>query len=386
MADRLAVGLIGHGRWGSKLRATLQTLPGVSLGALCDTVFAGRDHVEGDAGGTGVDLGGAPIFSSAQQMLEAVGAGSLSLDAVVIATPSATHAPLALQALEHGLHVFVEKPLALQVAQAEALLRVAHAQRRVLMVGHILHHDAAVSLAYGLLHAGAIGVLSCVLAERSNLIRSNPNQPDARSHDASTAWWELAPHDVAVCSRVFAAEPEWVEVLGTQATIDGSAVTARVGYPNAVAWVQVGYGKQRVRRMAWVGSEGALILDATAAGTHLSQARLLPQPEVLAAQRDGLREMSQLWSALQRDVIGRTPVEIPSADALRGELSHFVYCVQTGQQPISDGAEGLSVVRTLAAGERAIDEHRRIHLAAGRARRLVSDAAATADGTLEPDA
>ncbi|HEX2879359.1 MAG TPA: Gfo/Idh/MocA family oxidoreductase, partial [Polyangiaceae bacterium] len=253
-------------------------------------------------------------------------------------TPSGTHAELALLALSHDLHVFVEKPLALDVERAALVVRAARERRRTLMVGHILHHDAAVSIAYGLLHAGAIGPVRLLLAERSN----------AKQGDAIAAWWELAPHDIAVCARVFGEEPQWVE-----ATADFSVARATLGYVGGVARLQVGYHSARVRRMAWLGDEGALLLQEDGQGAQLRQARLSNLQCASWLEHGLQRSQPELWGLVDQSMTSSTRIEIPTADALRGELSHFVFCALSGQQPISDGAEGLAVVRVLSAGDRA---------------------------------
>jgi predicted dehydrogenase len=364
MADRLRIGLIGYGRWGRKLLKALQTLPGAELCAVCDVRLSDLRFSEGVERPTGVPAS-ARIFSSAQQMLQVE-----TLDAVVIATPSETHAELALLALRHDLHVFVEKPLALDVDRAEVVVRTANELRRTLMVGHILHHDAAVSIAYGLLHAGAIGPVRLLLAERSN----------AKQGDAAAAWWELAPHDIAVCSRVFGQEPQWVE-----ATADSCSARATLGYVGGVACLQVGYQTTRVRRMAWLGDEGVLLLQEDGQGAQLRQARLSNQQCASWLEYGMQRSQTELWRLVDQSMTTSARIEIPSADALRGELSHFVFCASSGQQPISDGAEGLAVVRVLAAGDRARATGRRSTLAQFRG--AVGPAAVDrAIERLEPDA
>lgn len=338
MADRLRIGLLGHGRWGQKLLQALQAVPGAELAAVCDGRFA-------ESGDRPLGLpASARIFSSAQQMLQSAG-----LDAVLIATPSHTHAELALAALGEGLHVFVEKPLALDVSSAAAVVGAAQKQHRLLMVGHILHHDAAVSIAYGLLHAGAIGQARLFLAERCN---ANA-MPAAKARSVKDAWWELAPHDIAVCSRVLAGVPQWVDVHD-HSTGEAPVVQASLLSNQGVARLQVGYQATRVRRMAWIGDEGALLLQEDGQGAQLKQVRLSNQLRVSWVEDGARRPWSELWTFVERNMINSTRIEIPTADALRGELSHFVYCALNGERPISDGHEGLSVVQVLAAGERAL--------------------------------
>jgi predicted dehydrogenase len=117
--------------------------------------------------------------------------------------------------------------------------------------------------------------------------------------------------------------------------------------------------------MAWIGDEGALLLQEDGQGAQLKQARLSNQLRASWVEDGVRRPLSELWSFVDQSMIGSTRIEIPNADALRGELSHFVYCALNGERPISDGQEGVSVVQVLAAGERA--------LATGRLRRVARE-------------
>src|SRR5439155_4926577 len=111
------------------------------------------------------------------------------IDGVVIATPVQTHYQLAKEALLHGKHVMVEKPLTTSVAEAQELIQLAKQQQRVLMVGHTFEYNLAVNELRKLIQNGDLGNIYCIEAERLNLglYRSDTN-----------VIWDLAPHDISI--------------------------------------------------------------------------------------------------------------------------------------------------------------------------------------------
>ena len=129
--------MVGLGYWGPNLARNVAQLPGVRLAWCCDTEPGARERI-------------APLLGSARfsDSLEEVLADQ-ELDGVLLATPVATHAELAIRALQAGKHCFVEKPLAQSVADAERVLEAARASGRVLMVGHLLEYHPGVACARG---------------------------------------------------------------------------------------------------------------------------------------------------------------------------------------------------------------------------------------------
>src|SRR5881275_714186 len=126
-----------------------------------------------------------------------------NVDAVVIATPVRTHYHLAKEALLHGKHVLVEKPLTANVAEAEELISLAEERRRVLMVGHTFEYSPAVNELRKLMQSGDLGKIYCIEMERVNLglFRSDIN-----------VIWDLAPHDVSILLYLLGKKPEKIKV------------------------------------------------------------------------------------------------------------------------------------------------------------------------------
>src|SRR5258708_132363 len=156
-----SVAVVGCGYWGKNLVRNFQEL-GV-LAAICDSTPQGRKLAK-------ELVPGVPIVEDFATLLKT------SIDAVVIATPAETHHLLAEQALDAGKDVFVEKPLALNHSEAEQLVKQAHANQRILMVGHVLgYHPAIVKLSQ-IVHDGDLGKVRYIYSNRLSLGKVRPQQ------------------------------------------------------------------------------------------------------------------------------------------------------------------------------------------------------------------
>ena len=119
--------------------------------------------------------------------------GEDQIQGFALATPAETHAELAIQAMRAGKDVFVEKPMALSISDAEAMQKVANETGRILMVGHLLEYHPAVLKLRELVDSGELGKINYVYSNRLNFgkVRTEEN-----------ALWSFAPHDVAVILRL----------------------------------------------------------------------------------------------------------------------------------------------------------------------------------------
>jgi predicted dehydrogenase len=154
---RISVGVVGMNYWGPNLARNLARLDGCRVAWVCDRdeeVLA-RHRAAHPA---------ARFTARYEDLLE-----DPDLDAVVIATPVPTHAPLARQALETGKDAFVEKPLALTGRDANELAALADARGRVLMVDHLLVYHPAVQAVKDLIEAGRLGQVFYLYGNRLNL-------------------------------------------------------------------------------------------------------------------------------------------------------------------------------------------------------------------------
>lgn len=272
-----------------------------------------------------------------------------SIDAVVIATPTSTHYPLAKAALLAGKHVLVEKPIAASTSHGRELCEIAAARGRVLMVGHVFLHNGAVRRVKEYVDQGELGRVYYVSMVRTNLgpIRSDVN-----------AAWDLAAHDVSIVNYWLDAEPVSASAVGGVWINPGveDAVFATLRYPGEVlvnlhvSWLN----PRKARDITVVGDRRMLTFD----DMNISEPLRLYDKRVDGAAPPKYTDTFATFRSSIRDgdiLIPRVAVGEP----LRNECEHFLDCIAAGTQPLTDGVSGVAVVRVLEAIARSIRNHGR---------------------------
>ncbi len=261
--------------------------------------------------------------------------GDPGVAGLVFALPPSQNLPLGQRALEAGKHLFVEKPLALSVADGESLCAVAERHGRVLMVGHILqYHPAFVELARRV-REGRLGRLMSLVSTRLDLgaIR--------REEDAL---WALAPHDISMVLALLGAEPVRVAAFGGYHTDGKIADTATVAlsFANGASaeirssWLH----PYKEQRLVAVGTDAMAVFDDRE-----------PWERKLVLFPYGITETG--GTALI-DRADPAPIALIPGEPLRLECAHFLHSMSAGTTPLSDGREGLSVLRILEAASAAL--------------------------------
>jgi UDP-2-acetamido-3-amino-2,3-dideoxy-glucuronate N-acetyltransferase len=257
---------------------------------------------------------------------------------VAIAVPAALHGELVRQSLEAGKDVFVEKPLCLDLTEAEALSRLAREQGLILMVGHLLQYHPCVEKIRELLQNGELGKLCYVSSNRLNLgkIRHEEN-----------ALWSFAPHDLSVILSLANDQlPERVHCVGGAflhtAVADTTMTTLRFR-SGARAHVYVSWlNPFKEQRLTVVGTNGMVVFDD-----------MLPWGEKLLLYRDHLT-----WKGGQVPTPNKRPGEkvvVPECEPLRLECQHFLDRCRDRRRPRTDGDEGLRVLRVLQAAQMSLE-------------------------------
>ncbi|MEO7555851.1 MAG: Gfo/Idh/MocA family oxidoreductase [Acidimicrobiales bacterium] len=321
--DQPRVAVLGAGEWGRNHVRTWHSL-GV-LAMVCDPDPGRREEVRGF---------GVEVVADTSAVI-----GRDDIDVVVVATPVPTHHDLAIAAMRAGHDVLVEKPLAMDLAGAEEVVRVAEETGTVLAVGHVLEYHPAVRRLDSLLREGALGELLWMTSHRLSL---------GQVRTAEDVLWSFAPHDIAMLLRLTGRPPELVTGRRRAFVTAGVADVAFCGltFPGGVegqivtSWLH----PFKEHRLVVVGREAMAVFD----DTKPSAEKLLLQPYVVEHRQDGHPPTS-----LKGDPIA---VEIDDVLPLTEECRHFLHRVADRQRPLTDGRSALDVLRVLAAADRSAAE------------------------------
>ena len=332
----LNVAVVGMGYWGPNLARNFAQLPGANLHTICDLRVERLDRARCQY----------PMVQTVESYLDLL--QSPVIDAIVMATPAETHYNLVKQGLEAGKHVLVEKPLALTSHQCRELINIAAQEDRILMVGHTFLYNAAVRKLKECVSNGDIGEIYYVYASRLNLGRIR--------HDIN-AMWNFAPHDLSILMYLLDQEPRQVTAKGysyIQPDIP-DVVFLTLDFPNGVgANIHISWlDPQKVRRMTVVGSERMVIYDDVSAEAKIQ----IYDKGVSKKPNDVSLGNFETFGEFQL-LLRAGDIHIPHinfTEPLKLECSHFVECIATGREPLTDGEAGLQVVRVLEAAQRSLD-------------------------------
>jgi predicted dehydrogenase len=327
------VGVIGYGYWGPNIVRNLHGLETAEVVALCDrsedALRRGRKAHPG--------------LALTTDFMEVV--RSPDNDAVAIVTPVWTHYELAKAALEHGKHVFVEKPFTSNSPQAEELIELAARKNLKIMVDHTFLFSGAVRKITEIVDAGTLGPLYYFDSTRVNL--------GLFQHDVSVVW-DLAPHDLSIMDRVIRERPEAVVATGAS-HLNGLADMAfiTVYFPgNIVAHVNVNWlSPVKVRTTLIGGRDKMLVWNDLEADEKIK----IYDKGVNITSGEGVYDL--LVSYRSGDVWAP---KCDQTEALKLELSYFVDCITGDTAPSNDGCAGLRIVRLLEAAEESLKNRGRL--------------------------
>lgn len=331
----LAVAVIGYGYWGPNLARNVETAAGTRLAVVCD-----RDPV---AQGRAARLHTATRVTDDWDSLLM----DEDLDAVMIALPVSLHHRYALEALQAGKHVLVEKPLARTVAECDELIRMADANHRVLMVGHTFEFNPAVRLVGEYVRTGELGDPYYVSMRRTNLgvVRSNEN-----------AMWSLAPHDISILIHWLQRAPVSVNATGAALLQPGieDVVFMSIRFEDDVighvhcSWLD----PNKVRDATFVGSRKMAVYNDMSSDmkVRLYDKAVIKQPSL------GRYETFARFQMLARAGDILVP-KVEFCEPLALEVEHFAECIREDRAPLTDGASGRRVVAVLEAAQRSLENN-----------------------------
>jgi UDP-2-acetamido-3-amino-2,3-dideoxy-glucuronate N-acetyltransferase len=267
-----------------------------------------------------------------------------TIQAIVLATPAATHFRLAEEALRAGKHVFVEKPLSLTYEDGKKLVLHAKEKNKILFVGHILQYHAAIVNLKQLVKDGRIGRLLYIYSRRLSLgkIRREEN-----------ILWSFAPHDISVILSITGEDPCYVGSVGSNflhdripdVTMTNLKFPSGIGAHIFVSWLN----PYKEQKLVVVGSNGMLVFD----DTELIDRKLMLYPHTINWQ-NGVPVPHKAESK---------PIDISPIwkEPLRAECEAFLDAIRTGIPPITSGEEGLRVLKVLEHSQQSIERKENIH-------------------------
>jgi predicted dehydrogenase len=329
MTKQIKVGVVGCGYWGPNLIRNFRSLPDCSLKMMCDVSESRLAHlkslypeVEGE--------------TNYNHMLNGVG-----LDAVIIATSVKSHFPMAKASLLSGKHTFIEKPMAASSQECEELIDIARKKGLVLMVGHTFLYSPAVRKIREIVQSGDIGEIRYICARRLNL--------GLFQKDINVAW-DLAPHDISIILHIMEKEAVTINCEGSAHITPGveDVTTIWLNFPeNRSAIIHSSWlDPRKIREMTIVGSKKMIVYDDV---SQLEKIRVFDARVERPPHYDTFAEFHYAYHY--------GDVHIPyikQEEPLKTECQHFLDCINHGTTPLTDGRQGLELVRILEASSKSL--------------------------------
>ncbi|MDE2135777.1 MAG: Gfo/Idh/MocA family oxidoreductase [Alphaproteobacteria bacterium] len=323
------VALVGCGQWGKNIARNLAQLG--ALRVICDA-----DAVRG--GAMAKDLGAEFSTDIGSVLLRG------DITAVAVATPAVTHAQIVGKALDAGKHVFVEKPIALSVFDANAVATKARAKKLTLMTGHLLQYHPVFMHLLALVREGKLGKVQYVYSNRLN---------QGRVRTEENALWSLAPHDISMILALAGGKPKRVTAMGQASVQPGipDIATANFEFVSGIkahlfcSWLN----PYKEHRLAVVGDKAMAVFEDSAAKW---EDELVLYPHRVE------------WNGTIPEFVKAAGevVTVAKGEPLRDEMEHFLSCVDGKAVCRTGPEEAVPVLEVLAAAQRAMDTSTPIEL------------------------
>jgi len=322
LREPLRVAVVGLGYWGPNLVRNLHEVEDAEVAWICDLDTNALEVI-------GRRYPAVKRTTSFDEVL-----ADATVDAIAIATPVTTHAPLATAALEAGKHVFVEKPLAASSDEAAALLELADEKGLTLMPGHTFLYSPAVNMVAEMIRSGELGDIYFISTSRVNL--------GLHQKDVSVAW-DLGPHDFSILRYWLDETPSHVSALARSCVLNDTPDVAFINLEFAsgpVAHVEIAWlAPTKLRRTTICGSRKMVVYDDTSNEPVriFDSGVAIPNPETFGEYKLTYRT---------GDILSP---RVAAAEPLQLELTDFCNAIREGTAPRSSAALGLEVVRMIEA-------------------------------------
>jgi predicted dehydrogenase len=330
----ITVGVIGCGYWGPNLIRNFAENEAASLRWVCDRDARRLEKISRRY----------PAARASVEHKELL--ADPRLDAVVVATPVATHYAFARAALEAGKHVLVEKPFTASTREAEELIALAAARGLALMVDHTFIYTGAVRRIKEIVAAGEIGDLLYFDSVRINL--------GLFQHDLNVVW-DLAPHDLSIMDYVVGRAPTALMATGS--------CHIEPGLEN-IAYVQLRFDDSlianfhfnwlspvKIRRTLIAGSRRMIVYD------DIEPTEKVRVYDKGVTRNEKVPDEEETYKTLVSYRTGDVWVpQLDPTEALHYVCAEFLNSIRDSRPSVSDGAAGLRVVRLLEAAQESIND------------------------------
>jgi len=325
------VGIIGTGNWGKNHVRNFQNTKNCRLVACCDSDEQKLNAVKAVSPSI-------KLFTDYHEFLSYA-----DIDAVVIASSAVTHYMMAMDALNCGKHVFVEKPMAMHAKEALDMTNLAREKGLTLMVGHLLEYHPAVEKLKELIDSGDIGDVYYIYSQRVNLgvIRSEEN-----------ALWSFAPHDISIILYLLNEEPESVSARGAsflQKNLEDVVFVNLKFKSGKMANIQLSWlDPHKIRKTTIVGSKKMVVFDDV---EPLEKIKIYDKGVNYKPAIVGYHEIFEIRTG---------DIWIPKInlkEPLKFEADHFIDCIIGKKTPRSDGMDGLRVTKVLEAAQQSMENN-----------------------------
>ncbi len=328
--QKTTVAQLGCGYWGPNLLRNFSALQGCGVKYVVDASSDRRRFVESNYPLTrAIDVGESDAVWEDPE-----------IDAIVVATPAASHFELSKRALESGKHIFVEKPLATTTSEVEELAAIGKEKDLVIMAGHTFIYNSAVRYVKDLIDSGELGDLRYIYSQRLNL---------GRIRSDIDALWNFAPHDISII-QYWLNDPEPLSVSRQgmdyiQSGVDDVVFLSLV-YPNKImANIHVSWlDPQKVRKMIVVGSRKMVVYDDVSDNKIAIFDKGIDRLHVLGEHMDFDNLRPNEFSHRSGDLL---MPQINFVEPLRTEAQHFVDCIREKLTPITGINHAKHVVSIL---------------------------------------
>jgi predicted dehydrogenase len=327
----IRIGVIGYGYWGPNLVRNFAETPGAELAGVSDPRQERLMLAKKRFPAIKVSPDASALINDSQ------------IDAIAIATPVSSHFDLAMQALQAGKHVLIEKPMTATTEQAMQLMAEADRRKLTILVDHTFAYTSAVRKIKELISDGTVGDIYYYDSVRVNL--------GLFQRDVNVLW-DLAVHDLSIMDYILPSVPYGVSATG---------LSHLPGKPENIAYMTLFFERPiiahihvnwlapvKLRQTLIGGSRKMLVYDD------------LEPSEKVKAYDKGITLSTDAEKQYQMMIGYRAgdmwAPHLPTTEALLTETTHFIRCIVGSERPETGGDAGLRVVRILEAATRSMEQ------------------------------